>query len=167
LDSAHVDFLWPQVVPEEIAPSAKNDDSLVFRISFGARRFMLPEDAEKMAERAILAESDPMFLESDVLKIGHHGSKNSTTPELLAAVQPRLAVISADEENPYGHPSPQLLERLTLAGVPYLRTDTSGAVHIFTNGKTIEVNCFVACPEISAQVNSSRAQTPDRQQGEQ
>jgi competence protein ComEC len=111
-DGVQTEFLWPQIVPEEVAQSAKNDDSLVFRVAFGERSFLLPGDAEKMAERSILSESDPRTLQSDILKVGHHGSKNSTTPDFLAAVQPSLAVISAGEENPYGHPSPQLLERL-------------------------------------------------------
>jgi len=167
LYDAHFDFLWPQAAPEEIAPSAKNDDSLVFRLAFGKRAFLLPGDAEKNAEHNILADADQDALSSDVLKIGHHGSKNSTTPEFLAAVQPRLAVISAGEENPYGHPSPLLLERLNQAGIPYLRTDTSGAIHVFTDGKIIEVNCFVVCTGISAQLNSPRAQAPDHQQRDQ
>ncbi len=167
LYDAHFQFLWPRAVPEEIAPSAKNDDSLVFRLAFGERALLLPGDAEKSAEHSILAGADRDGLRADVLKIGHHGSKNSTTPEFLAAVQPRVAVISAGEENPYGHPSPLLLERLNQAGVPYLRTDTSGAIHVFTDGKIIEVNCFVACPGISAQLNSPRAQAPDHQQSGQ
>jgi competence protein ComEC len=163
-DGAQGEFLWPQIIPEEVAPSAKNDDSLVFRVAFGERSFLLPGDAEKTAERSILSESAPQTLRADVLKIGHHGSKNSTTPDFLAAVQPRVAVISAGEENPYGHPSPQLLERLQEAGVPTLRTDINGAIHILTDGKTLRVSCFVACPEINAKINLSKPQAPDEQQ---
>jgi competence protein ComEC len=166
-DGAQTDFLWPQIVPEEIAQSAKNDDSLVFRVSYGDRSFLLPGDAEKLSERSILAESDPQALRSDILKIGHHGSKNSSTPDFLAAVQPRLAVISSGAENPYGHPAPQLLERLQLAGIATLRTDASGAVHILTDGKQFEVWCFVACPEIATQLNSTEPQAPQNQQSNQ
>jgi competence protein ComEC len=132
----------------------------VFRAAFGERSFLLPGDAEKMSERSILAESDPHALQSDMLTIGHHGSKNSTTPEFLAAVRPRLAVISSGVENPYGHPAPQLLERLEQVGIPTLRTDTNGAVHILTDGKKVEVSCFVPCPEIAAQLNSRKPQPP-------
>jgi competence protein ComEC len=166
-DGAQGNFLWPQIVPSEVAPSAKNDDSLVFRVAFGQRSFLLPGDAEKMAEHNILAESDPQLLRSDVLKIGHHGSKNSTTPDFLGAVEPRLAVISSGEENPYGHPSPQLLDRLRNAEIPTLRTDINGAIHILTDGKNLEVSCFVACPEINAQISSPKPQTPDNQQASQ
>lgn len=160
-DGAALDFLWPQIVPEELAPSAKNDDSLVFHLTYGQRSFLLPGDAEKSAERAILSESDRQALQADVLKVGHHGAKNSTTPEFLEAVQPKLAIISAGEQNPYGHPSPALLERLTQAGVPILRTDQSGAIHIATDGTRFEVSCFAACPEITAQLNSA-LQQPSR-----
>jgi competence protein ComEC len=106
LDGAQGDFLWPQIVPEEIAPAAKNDDALVFRINFRERSFLLPGDAEKLSEHYILSEPDPASRQSEVLKVGHHGSKNSAIPEFLAAVQPRLGVITSGEDNPYGHPSP-------------------------------------------------------------
>jgi competence protein ComEC len=69
----------------------------------------------------MLSESDPASLRFDVLMVGHHGSKNSFIPDFLAAVQPCLAVLSSGEENSYGHPSPQLVERLQAAGVPVLR----------------------------------------------
>ena len=163
-DGAQGEFLWPQIAPEEVGPSAKNDDSLVFRIRLGQESFLLPGDAEKSAERQILAESEESALRADVLKVGHHGSKNSTTPEFLAAVAPRVALISAGEENPYGHPSPQLLERLQQAGVPILRTDRSGAIHVFTDGKSLEVSCFVACADVSAQLRSPRPETPQQQE---
>jgi len=103
------------------------------------------------------------MLQADILKIGHHGSKKSTMPDFLDAVHPRLAVISAGAENPYGHPSPVLLERLQQTGIPVLRTDQNGAIHISTEGKSIEVSCFVACPQITALLNSNRPQTPDNQ----
>ena len=164
-DGAAADFLWPQIVPEEIAPSAKNDDSLVFRVAYGDRSFLLPGDAEKSAEQSILGESAPGALRADVLKIGHHGGKNSTTPDFLAAIQPRLAIISSGSENPYGHPAPQLLERLQQAGITVLRTDTNGAIHLLTDGKKFAVSCFVACPDISATLNSMKPQPPQGQQG--
>jgi competence protein ComEC len=72
----------------------------------------------------ILAENGANELRADVLKIGHHGSKNSTMPDFLAAVQPRIRIISSGEGNPYGHPSPELPERLEKAGVRIYRTDS-------------------------------------------
>ena len=116
-DGVDGDFLWPEIAPEEVAPSAKNNDSPVLRLRYGRRSILLPGDAEKQVEREILSENSLEAMHSDVLKIGHHGSKNSTMPEFLATVEPRFGIISAGEDNPYGHPSPELLERLENAGV--------------------------------------------------
>ncbi len=161
-DGVSGEFLWPETVPDEIAPSAKNNDSLVLRLHYGNRSVLLPGDAEKESESAILAENSAEVLRADVLKIGHHGSKNSTTAELLAEVQPRLGIISAGEDNPYGHPSPQLLERLEKAGVRILRTDRDGAVHVLTDGTRLEISCFVACPSAESATTSVHAETRDK-----
>jgi competence protein ComEC len=160
-DGAHGEVLWPDSAAGDSAGPAKNNDSIVMRWEFGGRAFLLPGDAEKQVERQILNEAAPEALRADVLKVGHHGSKNSTTEDFLAAVHPRVAVISAGENNPYGHPSPQLLQRLQDAGVRVLRTDRDGAVHIFTDGKSLQISCFVACPE--PQTPSTPGQAPPPQ----
>jgi len=166
-DGVDGDFLWPEIPPEEIGPSAKNNDSLVLRLHFGGRTLLLPGDAEKQVEREILSENTPETMQSDVLKIGHHGSKNSTTPEFLAAVQPHFGIISAGEDNPYGHPSPELLERLENAGVLILRTDRDGAVHLLTDGARMEVTCFVACTGAANAGASVQAKAPDPKQDQE
>jgi DNA internalization-related competence protein ComEC/Rec2 len=163
-DSVDGEFLWPRSAPGEIATSAKNNDSLVLRLHYGRLNILLPGDAEKQAEREILSENSAEELHSDVLKIGHHGSKNSTTPEFLAAVQPLVGIISAGEDNPYGHPSPELLERLENTGVRVLRTDRDGAVHVLTDGARLEITCFVACPGVANAAASALAKVPDHQQ---
>jgi competence protein ComEC len=94
-DGGQVDFLWPQILPEEIAPSAKNNDSLVVRLQYKERSVLLPGDAEKQAEYAMLSETEAGKLHAEVLKVGHHGSKNSTMPEFLEGVGPQIAIISA------------------------------------------------------------------------
>src|SRR6266851_7866730 len=78
-----------------------------------------------------------------------------------------LGVISSGEDNPYGHPSLQLLERLRQAAIPTLRTDTNGAIRILTDGEIQQVSCVVECLEITAQVNSAKPQTPQDQQSNQ
>jgi competence protein ComEC len=145
-DGVEGQFLWPEIAATEIAPSAKNNDSLVLRLKFGDRILLFSGDAEKAVERSMLSENDEATIHADILKIGHHGSKNSTTPDFLSAVNPQIAIISSGEGNPYGHPSPEVLDRLQTAGVRTLRTDTNGAIHILTDGKRIDVTCFVACP---------------------
>jgi competence protein ComEC len=166
LDGVEGEFLWPQVSANQIATSAKNNDSLVLRLRHGKRTLLLPGDAEKQSEREILAENNEETMQADVLKIGHHGSKNSTMPEFLAEVQPSIAIISSGEDNPYGHPSPELIERLKDANVRILRTDRNGAVHIVTDGKNLEVSCFVPCPQqaTSEALVHRRAYTPEKHQ---
>jgi competence protein ComEC len=162
-DGVETQLLWPESTPQEIGPSPKNNDSLVLRLKYGERTFMLPGDAEKQAESAILDENSEIALRADVLKVGHHGSKNSTMPGFLAAVRPRVAVISAGEDNPYGHPNPELLVRLETAGVRILRTDRDGAVHILTDGEKLEISCFVACPDTTGKAASAQSKPPYQQ----
>jgi competence protein ComEC len=164
-DGVQVDFLWPEPSANEISATAKNNDSLVVRLHYGDRTILLPGDAEKQVEYTMLAENAPGFLHADVLKVGHHGSKNSTMPQFLDAVNPRVSVISAGEENPYGHPHPELLERLEGNGTQILRTDRDGAVQILTDGHSLQVSCFHACP--LAATESVSAQVPDHSQGNQ
>ena len=165
-DGVESEFFWPDISSGDAAPAAKNNDSLVLRLGYGERAVLLPGDAEKEAEREMLAASSGDALHADVLKVGHHGSKNSTTPEFLAAVRPRLAIISSGEDNPYGHPNAELLERLSSAGVRVLRTDRDGAVRVVTDGRSMEVSCFIPC---SAQANEPlrQAQTPDHHKNRQ
>lgn len=146
-DGVRVDFLWPRIPPTEVAPEAKNNDSLVLRLQFRERSVLLPGDAEKQAEYSMLGEDDPDELHADVLKVGHHGSKNSTMPEFLERVGPRVAIISAGEGNPYGHPAVELLERLEERGIRILRTDQEGEISVVTDGHGIQVRCFVPCEE--------------------
>lgn len=166
LDEVQGEFLWPEISPVNAAVAAKNNDSLVLRLKYRNRTLLLPGDAEKQAEHAMLEEHSD-GLHADVLKVGHHGSKNSTTQEFLDAVAPAIAIISAGEDNPYGHPSPELLERLEASGARVLRTDRDGAVHIVTDGDRLEISCFVACPESPTVTTSRRAQAPNQDQNNQ
>jgi len=139
----------------------------VLRLKYGERTFLLPGDAEKQVENTLINEDSSGELHADILKVGHHGSKNSTTEEFLDAVKPRVAIISAGEDNPYGHPAPELLERLEASGVRILRTDRDGAVHILTDGNGVEITCFVGCAELPVAVFSKSAEAPDTGQHQQ
>jgi len=163
-DGVKGEFLWPETEPNDVAQTAKNDDSLVLRLSYRTRSILLPGDAERQAEQRIIAESSTDVLHADVLKIGHHGSKNSTTSAFLREVGPQTGIISVGEANPYGHPSPELLERLAAAGVRILRTDRDGAVHVLTDGYRLEIKCFVACPEGANAPRSANAHLPNQEQ---
>lgn len=114
-----------------------NEASLVLRLDYGRTSFLFTGDAGAEAEKAMLRAGQP--LAADVLKVGHHGSRSSTTEPFLAAVRPRFAVLSAGKNNVYGHPSPLVMERLLRAGVRCYRTDKQGAITFFSNGRTLSV----------------------------
>jgi len=78
-------------------------------------------------------------LRADVLKVGHHGSATSTTPGFLAAVSPRLALVSVGVANDYGHPSAGVIQALEDRGVQVLRTDYEGTIMLATDGQSIDI----------------------------
>jgi competence protein ComEC len=111
----------------------RNNDSLALRLSLGANAVLLAGDAEQRIERFIAAEHP----QADLLKVTHHGSATSTTPELLEAVHPRFGVISVGFRSSFGHPRPEVLARLQAAKVATYRTDTQGAVSFFLDGHAV------------------------------
>jgi competence protein ComEC len=128
---ATIEVLWP---PGNWRPGRdRNADSMVLRISYQDSAALLEGDAVSRNERQFPLSS----ARAQLLKVGHHGSNTSTSPELLAAVQPKYAVISAGAHNPFGHPRPEVLERLTNAGTHIFRTDVEGAVSFFFDGKQV------------------------------
>jgi competence protein ComEC len=107
------------------AGAAKNDDSLVMEMAYGKSRVLLEGDAEAPSERAMLANG--RVQPATLLKVGHHGSRTSTTEEFLEAVRPREAVISVGRRNTFGHPRADVLARLEAEGARVYRTDRDGA----------------------------------------
>ena len=118
--------------------------SLVLAVRVGNVRMLLTGDAEGPEEAWLLerANRDPRVaaaLRADVLKVGHHGSRTSSTPAFLAAVRPRLALVSVGAGNSYGHPSPEVMQRLTDGGARVVRTDQSGPIVVRVSGARITV----------------------------
>jgi competence protein ComEC len=163
-DGVRAQFLWPETTLKVEPSSAENSDSLVLHLKFGSRAMLLTGDAEQDAEKRMLADNPVSSLQSDVLKVGHHGSRNATSLAFLDAVRPQVGIISSGAGNPYGHPSPQLLARLEKAHVRILRTDTNGAVHVLTDGSSLDITCFVACPPPKSWNASRHSQVPNDQQ---
>jgi beta-lactamase superfamily II metal-dependent hydrolase len=131
-----IEVVWPE---EEFVQDEddRNNASVVFRLTYGQVSFLFTGDAEGPAERAILTSG--AGVNSTILKVGHHGSRTSTSEDFLAAIDPQIAVISAGEGNQYGHPHQEVLDRLNRAGVQVYRTDLSGTITITTDGSTIDV----------------------------
>jgi competence protein ComEC len=137
LGGATVEVLAP--CPAYSPDRGANDNSFVLRIAYGSRALLLVGDSEREAE-ADLLRSAGARLRADVLKVGHHGSRTSSTPAFLAAVAPREAVISAGCRNRFGHPHPSTLAALAAAGTRVWRTDRDGAVVVTTDGRSLEVH---------------------------
>lgn len=110
---------------------------MVPRVTYGTIDLLLPGDAERQTERRLLANG-AATLASEVLKVAHHGSRYATTPELVAAVRPELAIISCGRANRYRHPAPATVARLEAAGARVLRTDQSGDIVVRTDGQRVE-----------------------------
>ena len=135
-----VDVLWPPYASDSGAPS-ENDDSVVLRLRYGRRAFLLTGDAEARAEAALVAASDP--LACDALKVAHHGSRTSSTAAFVAAARPALAVVSVGRDSPYGHPHAEVLARWRDAGAQVLTTGERGMVSVSTDGEDLKVETFV------------------------
>lgn len=111
-----------------------NDFSVVSRVTFGNTSVMLTGDAETPAEKDILKNN--FARSSNILKVGHHGSRTSSCDEWLKAVNPQYAVISCGLDNDYGHPHKQLIKRLENYNIDYYRTDLIGTVSFESDGST-------------------------------
>lgn len=139
IGGARVEVLAP--CPTFSSDRGPNDNSFVLRISYGARSILFVGDAEHEEEGTLLATARDR-LRADVLKVGHHGSRTSSTPAFLQAVAPREAVISAGCRNRFGHPHPVTLESLARAGARVWRTDLDGAVTVTTDGASLGVSAL-------------------------
>ncbi|MDB4907556.1 MAG: internalization-related competence protein ComEC/Rec2 [Gemmatimonadetes bacterium] len=115
-----------------------NNASVVVMVQVGRVRMLLTGDAETPEEEWMLSHGGQ--LQADILKVAHHGSATSSTPEFLDAVRPRLALVSVGAGNRYGHPSADVMSRLARAGAQVVRTDRLGTVVVRTDGNSIEVN---------------------------
>ncbi len=132
---ARVEILRPSL---DIDPEAgRNDLSTVLRLRLADHDFLLTGDIESVEEQALLKELANDRIE--VLKVAHHGSRNSTSAALLAKTKPLFAVISAGHDNTYRHPHEELLGRLRESNTAVLRTDLDGAVSILSDGHRLEV----------------------------
>lgn len=115
-----------------------NNYSIVIRLVYGENSILLTGDAETESEAEILSAGE--MVKSTVLCVGHHGSPSSSSIEFLNAVQPDYAIISCGKNNSYGHPDASVLKRLEELQIPIWRTDESGTICIYGNGKTLSLS---------------------------
>lgn len=114
-----------------------NDASLVLKLILGRTSLLFSGDIERVAETQMLA--DGVDLASDVLKVPHHGSASSSTPQWLAAVAPRIAVVSSGADNRFGFPAPAVVRRLRGSGASVWNTALDGAVRIVSDGHEVTI----------------------------
>lgn len=113
-----------------------NDASIVAKLVYGKTSFLLTGDSPQKIENYLVFLGG---LKSDVLKVGHHGSRTSTGQEFLQAVKPAYAVISAGQDNRYGHPHKEVLDILEKFKVKILRTDQQGTIKIKSDGENLQI----------------------------
>lgn len=121
----------------DVAEVKTNDGSVVAKLTYGNTAVMLTGDAPEGIERYLVL-LDGANLRSDFLKVGHHGSRTSSSAEFLAAVAPTAAVISVGKNNSYGHPNQETLVRLQAAGAEVLRTDQNGTIIFSSDGQSFQ-----------------------------
>lgn len=115
-----------------------NNCSIILMITYGETKFLFTGDAERDAEQTVLnSGADPS---ATVLKVGHHGSEDSTTYPFLREIMPKYAVISVGDDNSYGHPRENTLSRLRDVDVKVFRTDMQGDIYCTSDGKTITMS---------------------------
>lgn len=115
----------------------RNAASLVKQLVYGETSFMLTGDALIENEHEIIMMTDVDYIQSTVLKLGHHGSRTSTSREFLHVVDPEVAIISAGKNNRYGHPHQDVLDNLHFFNIPYRETAREGSIHFESNGQRI------------------------------
>ena len=117
--------------------TGENNDSVVLRVVYGECEFLFMGDAEQELEMQLVKDLDDTKTACDFIKIGHHGSKTSTSSALLEKMTPSVAVISCGEDNSYGFPNGAVLERLESVGATCYRTDLDGTLVFWCDGEAI------------------------------
>lgn len=109
-----------------------HDANVVLMLDYGETEFLLMGDAEDEIERALIERG--LLQDVEVLKVGHHGSRTSTSPAFLSVIQPEIAAVSVGGKNRYGHPTKDVIERLRVFGIEILRTDLLGSIRLQSDG---------------------------------
>jgi competence protein ComEC len=137
----------------------RNDDSIVIELRWRDVSVLLTGDIGKDVERTLAAVIPPARLR--VVKLPHHGSLTSSTPDFVRAIAPTIAIVSVGRGNHFGHPAPQVLDRYRAVGTEIFRTDQDGAVTVDTDGSAIEIHTFTGR---TARFEPQRTQRTQREQ---
>jgi competence protein ComEC len=141
IGGVEIEALFPNGDSDPDAVS-DNDHSLVLRLVYGSRRFLLTGDVERHAENEMLAT--PEFLSADVIKVPHHGSHTSSTQQFIDAVRPEFAIISVGRRSRFGHPHKDVVERWMNSGANVMTTGENGMISASTDGKDLIVKSLIS-----------------------
>lgn len=130
---AVIDILFPD---RDVSSWATNEGSVVARLSYGDTSIMLAGDSTAKTEKIILSENSSAHLRSTILKVGHHGSRTSSSVPFVQAVAPVYALISDGKDNKYGHPHQDTLDTLSSFGAKIFRTDLLGSIIMKSDGES-------------------------------
>ena len=133
----HFEVLYPFKSLEGQEFNDSNNTSIIAKLICGKNSFLFTGDAYKSVERELIDKK--VGIDSNVLKVGHHGSKTSSAEEFIKEVSPEIAVIQVGQDNPYGHPHPETLETLTKYGIKILRTDKDGDIKILCDFQSLKL----------------------------
>lgn len=141
----HIQFLWPLHPPKQndhnTSFNETNDSSLVMKITYGTRSFLITGDISSLIETLLIRSGHN--LKSDLLFVPHHGSAHSSSVDFIRAVSCRFAIVSAGKNNVFQHPHPDVLDRYHINGVALFRTDQQGAITAQTDGKSLEITSWL------------------------
>jgi len=135
LDRFEVLYPFESLAGKEFKDS--NNTSIVVKLIFGENSFLFTGDAYKSVERDLIEKG--IDVDSDILKVAHHGSKTSSSEEFIKAVSPQEAIISVGKDNKYGHPHREVLETLAKYGINILRTDLNGDIKIICDSQSLKL----------------------------
>lgn len=137
-DNCELSFLYPLEILKNKSMDNLNNSSLVVQLQYDQHRFLFMGDIEEEVEKKMLAEG--IKIESNVLKVGHHGSITSSHEDFIKKINPQISIIMVGENNKFSHPSLRVINRLQKIGSLVFRTDLNGTIEIISDGQTIKYN---------------------------
>ena len=141
----YFDILWPNN-NNMISENALNNNSIACKLNYKNFSMLFTGEIEDIAEKEILNQykNNLQIFNSNILKVGHHGSKTSTIKNFLDVIKPKIALIGVGENNKFGHPNDEVIDRLESIGSKIFRTDQMGEIiiNVNSNGK-YKINKYI------------------------
>ncbi|KKS13848.1 MAG: internalization-related competence protein ComEC/Rec2 protein [Candidatus Yanofskybacteria bacterium GW2011_GWA1_41_6] len=131
-------IIYPEESLEGQTVKNPNNSSVVMMLDYKETEILLVGDIEAKVEKELLDDD----IDADILKVGHHGSKTSTTANFLERISPQVAFVEVGSKNKFGHPSPEVIQRLENSGIKYYRTDLDGHMEVLTDGEIFRIKKY-------------------------